>query len=249
MPSHDVSPRVGFLRGAFRSARWLLATAWGSALLFALLWLESNRAFGPTPLRDDLHQTGWIQRGLSHPCVVIVAGDSGPRLAVLMDEQLDPNVLPVMGQIELRTVWTRGTHYGEPSVLAARRVELLLDAPTLDKTSRDRLTADFLALQRAWGNADLADALLTGPNPGVVQIRYEIRWGVLAVNTRAITILVAFVLSLAANFMRFCNAVLSIERRDVRTVRLSRGLCPACEYPIQDLPSPVCPECGEALPS
>lgn len=35
-----------------------------------------------------------------------------------------------------------------------------------------------------------------------------------------------------------------VFRRTIQRTRIAQGLCPRCEYPVGDLPSHKCPECG-----
>ncbi|MCA9281853.1 MAG: hypothetical protein H6812_06540 [Phycisphaeraceae bacterium] len=41
--------------------------------------------------------------------------------------------------------------------------------------------------------------------------------------------------------------VREVGRGTLAEQRLARGQCPACAYPMDGLPSPVCPECGERV--
>lgn len=63
-------------------------------------------------------------------------------------------------------------------------------------------------------------------------------------NTISLCLFGALALSLVGGV----RAVRHACRDDTRRKRLRCGFCPRCEYSIVGLASPVCPECGEALP-
>ena len=53
--------------------------------------------------------------------------------------------------------------------------------------------------------------------------------------------------SVLAVFVFWLWCVVFNEIAEFRLSRIGRGLCPSCGYPVTDLPSAKCPECGAAF--
>lgn len=85
-----------------------------------------------------------------------------------------------------------------------------------------------------------------GPPPDVVNrllaedfTRTEVRWSGYVHDAAALGAFVLFLYSLA-----WIPRAPSYLARTRAQRRLARGRCPHCEYSIEGLPEPVCPECG-----
>src|SRR5262249_47553961 len=72
-----------------------------------------------------------------------------------------------------------------------------------------------------------------------------------AVNTAG----VEYNLALALRYVSFALLLLALkrcivaDRDELASVRLARGLCPRCTYPVPEAATRRCPECGAPIPS